>query len=134
MQIDLTGIATSLIAGVFSILAIAIPLIINSRLKDQQAAAVLSAAVKNALGAIQQAATAAIKPPPLPAIPGVSPALTVGVQYVLNHAGTEAARFGIDPPAIAAKIDAQIGLVKIVAAESVATNLPRITPAKVPVL
>lgn len=113
-MIDLTGIAVSIIAGVSSILGVIIPLMIQSHFKDKEAAAALTAAVKNSLGAIQQAADAGINAvSPHVTIPHVSQDLAVGVQYVLDHAGDEAARFGLTPVAIADKISAQIGLKKI---------------------
>lgn len=121
MQIDLTGIACSVIAGVFSILAIVVPMLISSRVKDAQAAATLTAAVKNSLGAMQQASTeAALALGPHATIPGVPPGLEPGVQYVLDHAGAEAARFGITTPAIADKIVAQLGLAEIATNAAVA--------------
>lgn len=131
MTIDLTGIATTLIAGVFSILAVVIPMLINARMKDTAAAAALSSAVKNSLGALEQASSSAVvSAKPVVTIPGVSAALAPGVQYVLDHAGEEASRFGVTPEAIADKISAQIGLAKIAAGTAV--TLPPPTPAPPP--
>jgi hypothetical protein len=128
MTIDLTGIATTLIAGVFSVLAVVIPMLINARMKDTAAAAALSSAVKNSLGALEQAsAGAVVSAKPVVTIPGVSAALAPGVQYVLDHAGDEAARFGLTPEAIADKVSAQIGLAKIAAGTAV--TLPPPTPS-----
>lgn len=124
MILDLTGIATAVIAGVFSVLAIVLPLLINARIKDSQAAATLGAAVRNSLGAMQIATEGVLTnlhpTIALPVIPGAPPQLASGVQYVLDHAGTEAARFGITPAAIADKINAQIGLDNIAANIAVA--------------
>ncbi len=73
MTIDLTGITTTVIAGIFGVLSISLPLIIQSRMKDQQAAKVLGDAVKNSLGAVQQAAQGALVPGVLRLkLPGVS--------------------------------------------------------------
>lgn len=114
--IDLTGIATTAIAGIFSILAIVIPLMIQSHLKDAAAATALGNAVKNSLGAMQQAMqTGLVGWTPKVTIPDVTPQMAVGVQYVLDHAGPEAERFGITPYKIAEKISAQIGLGTITA-------------------
>lgn len=123
MTVDLTGIATALIAGVFSVLAVVLPLMISSRMKDQQAAAVLGQAVRNSLGAIQQASTSAVRQA-APSIPlrGVPDNVAVGVQYVLDNAGPEALRLGITPQAIAGKIGAQIGLSAIAANVAVAAS------------
>ena len=120
MNIDLTGVAVSLIGVVGSILAIVINAQIQSRMKDQQATAILTTAVKNSLGAIQQAADAGIRTlaPSLP-IPSSMQSLAPGVQYVLDHAGDEAVRLGVTPEEIAGKIDAQIGLGKIASPASV---------------
>ena len=131
VTIDLTGIATSIIAGVFAVLGIVIPLIINARIKDAQAATVLNTAVKNSLGALEQAATTTVTTLH-PAIKDVPAALTPGVQYVLDHAGAEAARFGITPASIAEKVDAQLGLAKI--ASTTVTPIPAPVPGLVPVI
>jgi hypothetical protein len=112
--IDLTGISTAVIAGVFSILAVVVPLFIQSHMKDKQAAAALATAIQNSLGAIQQAAQTEVTTiSPTVSIPGVPANIAVGVQYVLDHAGEEAARFGISATDLAEKISAQIGLANI---------------------
>ena len=123
MTVDLTGVATALIAGVFSVLAIVLPLLISSRMKDRDAAATLSAAVRNSLGAIQQASTMAVQQmAPSVQLKGVSPELAAGVQYVLSNAGPEAERLGITPQTIASKISAQIGLAQITTNQAVAAS------------
>jgi hypothetical protein len=138
VTLDLTGIIVASIGGVLSLVGIVATALINSRVKDKQAAAVLEAAVKNSLGALQQASEQAIPAlGPNLTIPGVPATLQPGVQYVLDHAGPEAERFGITPPAIAAKIDAQIGLTKIaaiVAATPVLGKVPAILPGVEPLV
>jgi len=122
--LDLTGIAVACIAGIFGVLGPVALYMVQSHVKDVQAAAVLSAAVKNSLGAAQQAAdgVASVLPRvPLPA--GIPPQLVASTQYVLDHAGDEAARFGITPLAIADKVNAAIGTAKIVAAAAMPTVL-----------
>lgn len=113
--IDLTGIATSVIAGIFGLLAIVVPILINAHVKDQAAAVTLNNAVKNSLGAIQQAATAGVNTlSPSVTLPSSTPAgIVVGVQYALDHAGDEAKRLGITQEMLASKVSAQIGLAKI---------------------
>jgi len=111
MTVDLTGISVAVIAGVFSILAIVVPMLISAHMKDKQAAEVLGAAVRNSLGALQQASTATVLQMHLhTTIPGVPDGLAPGVQYVLDQAGPEAERLGIQPIAIAKKVSAQVGL------------------------
>jgi hypothetical protein len=112
MSIDLTGIAVAITGGVFSTVIAVLPIWLASHMKDKAAATALSAAVQNSLGALQQAATSAITKA-RPSIPGVPASLAPGVQYVLDHAGDEAARFGLTPVAIAQKIEARIGLANI---------------------
>ena len=108
---DLTGVAVSVVGGIFSILGIVATAAINSRMKDTQAAKVLGDAIKNALGAIQEASVVEVNSlHPQLRIAGVPDKLAVGVQYVLDHAGSEAARFDVTPTAIADKINAQLGL------------------------
>jgi hypothetical protein len=131
VTIDLTGIATTLIAGIFAVLGVVVPLMINKHVTDATAKATLATAVKNSLGALAQAATTTVSTfKPAVTIPGVPATLQPGVDYVLANAGAEAARFGITPVTIAAKIDAQLGLVKIAA--SVAPVVP--APAAPPVV
>ncbi len=130
MTVDLTGIAVSVVSGVFSILGIVALAWVQSHIKDQAAAATLSTAVTNSLGALQQAATSEIQTVH-PQIPGVPASLAPGVQFVLDHAGDEAARLGVTPVAIAQKVEAEIGL------NNIATNLATTaadTPAVVPPL
>jgi hypothetical protein len=115
MTLDLTSVLTTLITGLFSVLAVTIPLIINSRMKDQTAAATLSAAVKNATGAMAQSLVQFVGTarPSVPLPAAMSAQMAVGVQYVFDHAGTEAARFGITQAAIQDKINAQLGLLAL---------------------
>jgi hypothetical protein len=115
MSVDLTGIAVSLIGAVFAIVGPLFLAWLRAHMQDQQAAATLGNAVSNALGALQQAAQAGVAarfPRPVQ-LPGVSSEMVPGVQYVLDHAGEEAARFGITPAAIAGKLAARVGLAAI---------------------
>ena len=101
---------------------------IQSHLKDQAAATAVSNAVKNSLGAIQQAATSTvIAYHPTVTVP-VTPQMAAGVQYVLDNAGDEAARLGITQEKIASKIEAQIGLANIATNQATAVS-PALTPA-----
>jgi hypothetical protein len=120
MTIDLTGIAVSAIAGIFGVVGPVFLYWLQSHMKDKQAADVLEAAVTNSLGAMQQAAEAGVESAnPHILVAGVSPAIGVGVQYVMDHAGDEAGRFGITPASIADKINARVGLASI--ASNIAT-------------
>lgn len=119
MQIDLTQIVIATIGGIFLIINGVFAAWIQSHIKDQAAAANLATAVKNSLGAIQIAAdqgvTTAHPGILLPA--GTPPSMAVGVQYVLDHAGDDANRLGVDTPMIISKINAQLGL------QNIATNI-----------
>lgn len=116
-MIDWTPILVALVGGILSTIGIVATALINSRMRNSADALALSNAVKNSLGAIQTATDDAIvKAAPHTAIPGVTPQTAVGIQYVLDHAGTEAARLGVTPEAIASKVEAQIGLQQIAAA------------------
>ena len=115
-SIDLTQIILALIGGSVTILGGVLVALINSRMKDAAAATVLSNAVTNALGAMRQAADGSVRAlAPKVYVPGLSPDIAVGVNYMLNHAGEEAARFGITPEKLAEKINARIGVEKIAA-------------------
>jgi hypothetical protein len=112
VAVDLTGIATATIAGIFGILGIVIPMIIQAKIKNKQMADLLTAAVKNSLGKIQQATVEQVRQaeflhPTLPAN------LAIGAQYVADHAPEALAHFGITPEAVADKVEAAIGLKEI---------------------
>ena len=115
--VDLTGIATTVIAGIFGVLGVVIPLWLRQRINNADDAAAVAKAVQNALGAIPQAATTGVTTlrPNVPLPAGTPPGVAVGVQYVLDHAGDEAARIGVTPAAIASKVVAQMGLAQIAA-------------------
>jgi hypothetical protein len=128
VPLDLTNVALSLITGIFGILGIILPIVINARIKDKQAAATLASAVLNSLGAGEQALKGeVIAVGPKIALPaGVPASLLPNIQYVMDHAGDEAARFGITPVAIASKISAQLGLAK--RAQDAAVVVAQATP------
>jgi hypothetical protein len=129
MLIDLTGVACSAIAGFFGLLSVLLPVIINSRLKDRQAADALCQAVHNSLGAMQQSATIAAKVlHPEATISGIPATLQPAVAYVLEHAGPEAERLGVSPEKIASKVLAQIGLAEIKTNVAVASSAAPIIP------
>lgn len=111
---DFTPVVVAVVGGVFSVIGIVATAMVNSHMKDAQAATALNAAIGNSLGAVQNAVDAGIRSHPLQAtIPGITPALAAGVQYGLDHAGEEAARLGVTPAALADKINARLGLVKM---------------------
>lgn len=117
--IDLTQVIIALITGFFSIVVAVLgawlTYIVNKNIQDKQAAVAVSNAVKNALGKIQQAgqALAAGEIQKMHPHLNVPEYLAPGVQYVLDHAGSEAQRFGLTPESIADKIVAQLGLKNI---------------------
>jgi len=121
--IDLTTLMVAIVGGAFSVIGIVATALINSKMRNANDAATLTKAVQNSVGAIQQAADGIISTyKPTVTVPGVSPALAAGVQYVLDHAGEEAARLGVTPESVADKVNAQLGLVKLGAS-------PVVTPA-----
>lgn len=132
MTIDLTQIILAAIAGAFAVVKLLIDAYATKTMKDGAAAATLDSAIGNALGAIQQEAQALAasksRSITFDSMPGVPPELAVGVQYVLNHAGDEAARFGITPALIAGKIGARIGLKNIETNIAIAAS-PATSPA-----
>jgi hypothetical protein len=122
MTIDLTGVATSIIGAFLSAVVTVFLAWLSSHMKDQTAAATIGAAVKNAVGIVQQAADAGIRSHPLQfkLPPGTPAATAAGVQYVLDHAGPELKRFtGITLDAVTDKVVAQIGLAKLATAAPV---------------
>jgi hypothetical protein len=114
MTIDLTAILVAIIGGVSTIVGTMFLAWLRVHMKDDTAAATLGNAVTNSLGALQQAAQAEIvSHRPQIQLPGVPEHLAPAVQYVLDHAGEEAARFGITPRDLAEKVAARIGLAAI---------------------
>jgi len=112
--VDFTAIAVAVVGGVFAIIGAVATALINSHMKDAQAATTLGNAVSNAMGAVQNAIDTGITSHPLQAtIPGISAPMAAGVQYAMDHAGDEAIRLGVSPAEIADKIDAKLGLAKI---------------------
>lgn len=110
-SVNLTTLLASVITGIFGILAVVIPVWVNKKINDQSAALAINNAVKNSLGALQQAAQGeAVLLNPQVHIPNVAAPLVPAVQYVLDHVGTEMQRLGITPEAVASKVSAQIGL------------------------
>jgi hypothetical protein len=116
MTVDLTGIAAAAITGAFTVLGAVLLAIIQSKIKNAQMASLLSEAVKNSLGKIQNATIVQVNGAAM-LHPTLSPNLAVGVQYVVDHAPEAMSHFDITPDAIADKIVAQIGL------SNIATNL-----------
>ena len=124
MTIDLTQVLIAVIGGTFAVINAVFAIWLQGHMKDKAAAATLATAVSNSLGAIQQAATTGVTlSKPSVALPAaVSPQVAIGVQYVLDHAGDEAARLGVTPEAIASKIDAKLGL------QTIAQATPAVAP------
>jgi hypothetical protein len=117
--VDLSGVASMLIALVFSVLSIIVPVWVNNHIKDQAAKATIDAAVGHSLGALEQAATTGLASTNLKIpIPGVPATLQAGVQYVIDNAGPEMQRLGLTNEVIASKVDARLGLTKAAAKAS----------------
>lgn len=133
--ISFTEIIVSLIslAGVV-ISAIAVALI-NRKVQDTVLREVLSNAVKNGVGAIQQGATKMVVAAEPQLVTGLIPAkLVPGVQYVLDNAGEAVKRFGQTPEIIASKLVAQLGLGEIETNLAVSASPPPIAiPPMTPV-
>lgn len=112
-SVDFTSIAVATIGALFTVIGSVAVALINARMKDKTSAQALDNAVTNGLGAIQQAADAHLATHPAQTeVPGINAAMAAGLQYVLDHAGDEAKRFGITPAAIVDKLNARLGLVK----------------------
>jgi hypothetical protein len=108
--VDLTPIAVAFSGSLFSVVAAVLTYLINTRLKSTQNAKVLADAVRNSIGFAEAASVDVINQAHYRVeVPGLSPKAQTRLQYVLDHAGEEAASFGITQQAIADKITAQIG-------------------------
>ena len=115
-MIDLTQVTIAVVGALSTIIGTVFLAWLQSHMKDQAAAATIGAAVRSSLGTVKQAVSTELTDHPLQVtVPGISAARAAGVQYVLDNAGPELARFPeITPERIAGKIEAQIGLAKIV--------------------
>lgn len=114
-MIDFTSLAVTALGSLMTIIGSVFLLWLQSHMKDQAAAATIDTAVNNSLGAVQNAVVQGLAIHPLQAqIPGLNPATAAGVQYVLDHAGPELARYTtITPALIASKIEAKMGLAQL---------------------
>lgn len=114
-MIDWTPIVLAAASFTFAVLKLVADQQINARVKNQADRDILNKALDNSLGAIQQAAEKGLHAHPLQSDDlHVSGPVAVGVQYVLDHAGDEMKRLEITPEAAADKINARLGLNKIV--------------------
>jgi hypothetical protein len=113
-MIDFTSAVNTLIGGLLTVVVSVFLAWLQSHMKDKAAATTIGNAVQNSVGAFQQAVSADLASHPLQAaLPGISPAAAAGVQYVLNNAGPELARFGITPVSVAEKVIAKVGLANL---------------------
>jgi hypothetical protein len=136
MIVDLTGVVTAAVGGVFSVLGIVATYLIDSHVKNATDRATLDKAVGNSLGTLANLATSALASSKVVVpIPGVPNDLAPAVQYTLDHAGPEMTRLGITPAAVASKIDARLGLAKMETAQASAASSSTtvtVTPSATP--
>jgi hypothetical protein len=100
--------------------------LINGHVKNQQMANLLSNALQNGLGVVQQRTTAALRGTDLTVHVG-PPDIQSGVQYVIDNAAEAMRHFNIPTERIAQKLEAKLGLAEI------ATNLAT-TASPMPVI
>lgn len=132
MTIDLTSIIVAIIGAVGTMIGAAFLAWLQSHIKDKDARDTLDKAFQNAMGAMQQSAASAVtasKPSVTVSIPGISPDLARGVQYVIDNASKQLARLPENTPeVIADKLSARIGVknieTNIAAAASPAAVIP----------
>jgi hypothetical protein len=125
MTVDFTQVVLAIVGALFTGATGLFSLWLQSHIKDQAAAATIGTAVKNSLGAAQNAIDAGLQYHPLQAsLPtGTSPAVAAGVKYILDQAGPELTRLGtISNEALAAKVAAQMGLAKVPATPTTAVT------------
>lgn len=114
MEASFLSILPSVIGGVFTILTAIAVILVNKYVQDQQAASTIDAAIKDALGAIQQATQTGLKTvnPEVAAL-GLDPHTAIGVQHVLQHAAPEMNRLGVSAIDVASVLSAKLGLLNI---------------------
>jgi hypothetical protein len=125
-EVNYSAIISALIDLVFPIVVAVATYLINAKVKNQQMATLLSNAVQNGLGTIQQRTAAKLQSTDLTARTA-SPDIAAGVQYVLDNAAEAIRHFNIPPDRVAEKLVAKLGLAEI------ATNLAT-TASPVPVI
>jgi hypothetical protein len=124
--IDPTPIIVALINLAFPAVAAVATYLINHHVKNQQMATLLSNAVQNGVGYIQQQTIKGLPKDKLE-IQAPNPDIAAGVQYVLNNASEAITHFNIPTDRISQKLEAKLGLAEI------ATNLAT-TGAPAPIL
>ena len=112
--VDFSPILVALVNNLFPIVAAVATYLINANVKNQQMATLLSNAVQNAVGTVQQKALDSLKNAGDSLYISVDdPAIRAGTKYVLEHAKEAVAHFKIDEMKIAEKLQAKIGLASI---------------------
>jgi hypothetical protein len=101
---------------------------LSGHLKDKQAALAVDNALKNGLGAMQQAVQSGLAAHPIQVeLPRISAAMGAGIQYVVDQVPAELLRLNISKEQVAEKLDARLGVQNI--ATNVATAAsPGLTP------
>jgi hypothetical protein len=129
MVIDLTGIATSVLAFALSLVSAIATGLINKHMTDRAAASTLCRAVENSIGVLQQQGSVAAQIlAPHITVPGVPDRLAPAVSYVMTHAGDEMERLGVTPERVAQKVLAQVGLAQIAVNTAVAGSPAPVVP------
>lgn len=132
--VDPTPIIVALINLVFPAIAGAATYLINANVKNKQMATLLSNAVQNAVGIVQQNAASTLQEGKPLVIPVDDPAIKKGMEYVLKHAKEAIEHFKIDPNNIGEKLQAKIGLASIQTnLAATASTVPGVTGPLAPV-
>jgi hypothetical protein len=91
---------------------------LSIHMKNKQAALVVDNALKNGLGAMQQAVQSGLSIHPLQVqMPWISAAMGAGIQYVVNQVPAELLRLDMSKEQVAEKLDARLGV------QNIATNV-----------
>lgn len=113
-MIDWTPVAVAVAGFAFSFAKIYGQRLIAAKMQKTEDAATLNRALDNALGAMQNAEEIGLRSHPLQSDDlHVTPAMAAGVQYAIDHATDEMTRLGVTPEAVAEKLAARQGLVKL---------------------
>lgn len=101
---------------------------IQKHFKDQAAEATIQNAYQNALGAMQQAEQSGLASHPLQKdIPGVSPMMATGLQYMMDQASNALARKSVTTDEMVRGLDARVGVLNIKTNQATAAS-PAPTP------
>jgi hypothetical protein len=121
--LDLSAVLVAIVSTAGALILGIATALINRHMTNSAARANLLHTLGDAVGYAQQSATTAIGilDPRISAL-NLPPTVAAGVQYTLDHAGADAARFGVTVPLLTQKMVARIGLANVATNQATAAS------------